>query len=373
MAELMTKGNPEKDLRKALSFRKDYDIGSYNWSLNSDRANEVVPKASVQKIVFREYQPQVIIDLGKLIDGATEAILATLPGGQSNTLAKVLVALGKGAAGSVGGSSVDTLLMQKYLTNANSPFEDGLSRVKNLFPGDVLYTYQFPYHDTMQIEADTTAGWSNLGSTRFFGKGISEAVKSGFNVDFPTTPQWTLTDQKGSSFTFTFDLINDTSENTANNWKMLHAFTAGCFWLQMDAVQKSPNIFRVELEGRWEKFWCAVGVKAETLGRLFVDSAASQKIGVRIAGKIRFPEAWKVTINVVDLTQCNYNVFGNYLLNGSSSLVSISRLEKFNDDNSTTLKDVGDLLGESGKFIGGKLREAADKVRGTKEYRDLIQ
>lgn len=328
--------DPTQDLRKALLFRKSYNINDYNWSLRSDRADETVPVDKVQKIKFYEFQPKLIIDIGQLIDGGVNAILKLLPTGSQTAAGKALFDILQGVAAAGAAPAIEELLMQDFLATPTEPFEESLNYIKNLFPGDFLYTYEFPYYDSQQIEADTTAGWSTLGSRRMIGSQAAEIVKKGFNVDFPTTPQWSLSDQRGNNFGFSFDLINDTSANTARNWNMLNSFVAGCFWIQLKQTQKSANIFRVELAGRWEKFWCAVGIKAETQGRLFVDTvAASQLKGVNsnVRNSIRFPEAWKVSLTIIDLVQSNYNVFGNYIINGPTvSTASIGRVQKSIED-----------------------------------------
>lgn len=364
------KSSITKDLRNVGKIpRGDYNIASYNWSLNSTTSNILVPKNSIQKIIFKEFQPLEIFDVGQGIDALEKGLLGFLssPTGLSKrakTLSNFLTTLSK-ASGAVTRPIIEGAIIDYYLKESNKDklFDDGLRWIKNLFPGDELYRYEFPFHEDFYIEADTTDGWSTPGSKRIFGESGQKLFKEGMNADFPTTPQWSLGDQKGNNFIFTFYLINDTTENTKRNWNLLTSFVSSCFWIQLGIIQKSPNIFRVVLEGRWEKWWCAVGTNVETMGRLYYDK--------NISDNIKYPEAYKVTISVKSLVQDNFNTFGNYIKNGSGGKIEIgsrTRKEQLVTQGLNVYDSLKDVTTETTKSA---IKKSKELVKNYKNYSSI--
>lgn len=311
-----------KDLRQLQNFRKTRTFSykrDFKWAHNEyNNLNNEPERYAIQNIILEEFEPEAIFDIQKIIDAAAQGAVPKLLNFASNVTGAStgisLVAQGEKQA-------MYAQLKQEALSNDSaSLLKLPIEMLERYFTGTFNNTYELPFFNDNYIAADTTSNWSTGGSERALGTELSRVMKENLTIDFPTTPIWTLGDHKGDNFTFNFYLINDSVDSLKKNFKFMHAFISGAFWLQMDIMQQPPNVYRVTVPGRFMKIFCAMGVKATNIGKLRIcGQEFSQSIGYSaITSTTLMPEAWKIEITITDLTPNNFNVHMNYLINGSS-------------------------------------------------------
>jgi hypothetical protein len=101
-----------------------------------------------------------------------------------------------------------------------------------------------------------------------------------------------------------------------NNFTFLNSLVAGNFWVQLGMIQQSPNLYDVVVPGRFHKYFCAIGIEVDYVGKCRTNETAVEEINraggpdVNLSEKdMLFPDAYKITISVRDLSPNNFNLF----------------------------------------------------------------
>jgi hypothetical protein len=247
-----------------------------------------------------------------------------------------------GAAAGFLAPATEEYLMKQYYDNPQSAIEFPMELIKRLFPGTYLNTFEMPYFDELYMDSTADRGsWSMGGSERVLGTAAKKFVTEMMNIDFPTAPAWEHSIQSGKGFNMKnkFYLINDTTENLVKNFKFIHALMSGTYWIQLSVMQKSPNLYKVVVPGRFTKWFCDIGAVVTMDGKLrtnpdavsLINNAGGGSLSVKnakgestdttfkaIKSGTLFPDVYKVEMTITDLTPNHFNQYMDYMINGDT-------------------------------------------------------
>jgi len=328
-----TKGevNEKIDIENSTKY-KSFSLNSYVWAEDYDPST--VPSDSlipVQTMIITEFQPDFSYEWGE-----TYEIVA-------NTVkdAAAMVPLGnaalKGAelAFRQGSKSAANDIQNSYIEQPSQVVGMPMDFVKGLFAGTYQNSYVVPFFNDTYLKADTTGNWSAGGAVQALGETVAGILKEAMNVDFPTTPTWQLADVANrDAITVEFHLINNSTDALTKNFKFLNNIISGAFWMQLDYIQKSPNVYDIEVPGRFHSYYAALGVEVTHVGKLRTNKEVVKtfKTSLRsLNNETLFPDAYKMTLNIVDLCPNNFNNYIDYLKDGKSAQVIVGRsVDKYN-------------------------------------------
>lgn len=361
------------DLRSVHPFRKNiqsFDINSYNWSEHNSLSTN--SKDTVQKIIIQEFQPDPILDVGKLIDTFIDTTISglgdlttnrSIAGTEKNFFGVMFgAALTTAAVGT--GYALENELMKAYYKNPDEAINFPMKIIKQMFPGHSLNSYEMPFFEKKYLTTSTGAGtWEKQGATRALGNKLQTFLNHAMSVDFPTAPIWRYGGTSTDDFDFSFYLINDDEHNLYNNFVFLHSLISGSFWMQMSVMQKSPNIYKVIIPGRFTKHFCNITISVDMNGKLRRNEKVLRKInsnGCTLPSTTMFPDVYQLTLHVEDLTPNHFNNYVNYLINGDAGSVG----DLINIDNkSRAVSTPADIVSEvGGTTIGNDLKALSDRA-----------
>jgi len=180
--------------------------------------------------------------------------------------------------------------------------------------GQYLNMYEIPFFSNAYLKADTTDNWSIGGSEKAVGQELATMLQENFSVNFPMMPVWSKSNESNLSIENEFFLINNSTDNLVNNFRFLTSLTAANFWVQLGFVQQPPNVFDVVVPGRFHMYYAALGVVVDYVGKVRENPKAVEKLALSgLREDNLFPDGYKVTIAVRDLTPNNFNVFVEFL------------------------------------------------------------
>jgi hypothetical protein len=95
----------------------------------------------------------------------------------------------------------------------------------------------------------------------------------------------------------------------------------------MDYVQKSPNVYDIEVPGCFHIYFAAMGMEVTRVGKLRTNNKAAASLSgfKSITSETIWPDAYKITINVNDLCPNNFNNYIDYLVNGKDHNVTVGK------------------------------------------------
>jgi hypothetical protein len=165
-----------------------------------------------------------------------------------------------------------------------------------------------------------------------FGKPEKHLSLKGFGIDFPSNPKFKAKMDKGrNAINVEFYLVNTNTQWLKRNFEFIQAIYAGSEWLHLPFCQiRPPNIYHVLCPGRFQIYWAAIDVTVTFEGKLRKNVEASNFFmskGIKSINKdMLWPEAWKMEINIRDLTPNNFNLYAEYYEHGFKG-GEIARLE----------------------------------------------
>lgn len=119
------------------------------------------------------------------------------------------------------------------------------------------------------------------------------------------------------------------------------------------------NIYNVLCPGRFNFLWASVGSTVTYEGKLRKNAFMSNKFGKTIKSidtdKL-WPDAWKIQIQIKDLTPNNFNTYIEYFINGFSG----ETIEMLNNKDSN--KNLNDML-ESNTKLSGQIDDVKNMVK----------
>lgn len=218
---------------------------------------------------------------------------------------------------------------------------------KMFLDGVWLHTYTIPLINRQMFKlissskmyGDLKGGGGELASlSETFSAGKKQ---DGSNFDknnmfstLPSTPKFTPNLQARNQITTDFYLINKNSVYLTRNYRFLTAFAVGTMPVQLPfGKMHPPNVYYVEIPGKREFVWAQITVDVQQVGKYRADDYATEQIYQETGSKaikfikrpngyynnkILWPEAWHVTVKIMDFTPNTFNTFEHYLTYGSS-------------------------------------------------------
>jgi hypothetical protein len=352
-----TRGNQKNSVNiVATSFEsnvKTYSLTDYVFTPNMNDVSEMVavevetnassygaePAQQILKRVTKipylkvhEFQTSYLFNwqraLGDLINSGAAAVseIKSLVGSAGATLKKVA-----SSDGPISDAVAKGEEYAKDIKRASGSSDPILGRpidlVKEIFNGKFVAQYELPYFGDVYLKASSAGNWKTSDSG---GAGVVKSIlRTGINIDYPTTPTWEPGDPLDAPpIELEISLYNDSFENLLKNFKFLHSFTSGAFWIQDNYRQRNPNVYDVELPGYFQYYYCALDIEVKTLGmkrRLSGNSLEELRShGLpKMNENTFFPDAYKLEIKFTPIVPNNFNMYVNYLINGSQDDVEI--------------------------------------------------
>lgn len=362
-------------------------------SLTDDLRNLRSPNGDgvhVPKIILKEFQPDFLFNWGDVVDNAIGGALKAFSAagerksssnnapesGSTGTFSKAgnaftavggadtLRALGQGAARLASQNHINTLI--ENISRSRGEFsasivEKPVDLVRQMFSGEFLSEYEVPYYGDTYLKAESNANWSRSGLSQQIGSKIGTFLKENMSLDVPTTPTWKNADGGGMPPPIEAEVIlfNRDIDALIANYRFIHALIAGVYWTQINYNQKSPNLFDVTIPGRLHYYYCSMDMEVNFLGKsrslngatLDRFISAFGKTGgnnnFKVGGDHMFPDGYEVKITLQSLMPNNFNMYLDYLLNGSQETGVIDRVSPIGIVGGV-LSEVGDNLSNVG-------------------------
>ncbi len=296
-----------------------WGITDYKWTDEIDTS--IDDFENVPRMILSEFQPAQNINWGEKWDKLVQV---------SKT---AVYSLGQEATNLIGAKVVNGI-------------DAGTEYLKGLVPGSFLGVYEIPFLSDDYLTASGSNGWSadNTNGGGGGGKGFKEfivdKVKGALRGDAaPKVPIW-KNPNENLSYKSQFFLINTREEDFFNNFRFINSLTAGCYFAQEGLNFISPNLFDVEVPGRFHSYYSAVSVDVKYAGRVRkLSNETAGKLGLK---SILIPETYNVNITITDLTPNNFNVYADYLNTHKNSISSRS-------DGSSRVGGYGSNISQGGK------------------------
>jgi len=350
----------------------------YSDSINyTGRDKQLNP--DVQTIVINEFQPNLTMNIGKVLATLTDSLLSKLGKGidtkSPDSLASILSQTisnvgapklrqeainlysekpnllygsnGKSLSGDVllgKSSGVFATLGKELLNNLKL---DPMEQIRYMFQGGKwLNTYELPFFNDTYLETCKGGSWAQEGINQTLSDGPLKSIMTGLNIDFPTAPIYKLGELSNAGkkdISFSFYLINKDQTMLLRNFQFLSAFFSGTQWVSMvGGSYVSPNVYNIHVPGRFQIYWATMKVTITCEGRLtriptllnspvFSDLKSVLNIisptHQQESGGPLWPEAWKVECDIHDLTLNNFNTYIDYHVDGWNQ-ATIASLEE---------------------------------------------
>jgi hypothetical protein len=202
---------------------------------------------SVQPIILNEFQPLPYRDMVFMLNDLLSfgaGIVNGFSGGSAGDVAEKIVEVVSGPIS----REVTGQIIKSISENPRELYHSGamndtsrlhpMTWVRKMFEkGKWLNTYELPFFGNTYLQAPNATKWSIGGLEKSLGGNLMyKVLKEGFNIDFPTAPQFqpgNMGENGYETIDLEFYLINYDSAALEKNFKFLHAFYAGTQWLQL--------------------------------------------------------------------------------------------------------------------------------------------
>ena len=350
----------------------------------------------VPKIIIKEFQPDFLFNWGDLVDEALGGISKLVGGvgvgggdspigeGKNVSPGKIQQTarlFGRGLNNIVGSGLLSTTIKAASRVQSTKHLNDILVNISNnrtafnksvlqtpvelvrkMFSGEFLSTYELPYYGDVYLSASSSSNWSRSGLAEQIGSTIGTFLKQNLSLDVPTTPTWKNDDGGGAPPPIEVELIlyNKDIDALIKNYRFINSLISGAYWTQINYNQKSPNLYDVTIPGRLHHFYCTMDINLEYMGKTRALSAgAANKFentfgstsgsnNIKTSNDYMYPDGYMIKITLNSLMPNNFNMYLDYLINGSTEKGQIDR------------KTFGDIVGETStqvknQIIGQKL------------------
>jgi hypothetical protein len=401
-----------------ISKNRNFTLTDYVWfnsSAHFSTENTPTPTEAVRniknidipKVILKEFQPDFLFNWGKIIEesigsaikGSSSSSGTSTEGAGANATNGFVASTARlfGRFAGVAGAGVKAGVINKSLDHMNgmmrkiarSPAEfdnnvisSPVAQIRRMFEGEYLGTYELPYYGDDYISASSIDSWNREGLGAHIGSKMGTILKENMSFDVPTTPTWKNENGGGMPPPIEIDLIlyNKNTKALIDNFRFIHALISGAYWAQLNFNQKSPNLYDVTIPGRLHYWYCAMDIELQYLGksRALSKEAGSEfktafgnininTIAQNSAGKTTeergdnymFPDGYQVKVKLQSLMPNNFNMYLDYLLNGSTEKGEISRelVEQLQD---VVISGVRQGLPS---FLGGGITSAVESFK----------
>lgn len=309
---------------------RSFFLNDYKFAESLTLTDDLLNTPKIQPIILNEFQPYEMISPADVLNGAGEAVMNVINGVFGSLAAPVI----KGA-----GKIIQNKLIDLYAEDTKQLYGEGKIRERKMFTSDPiqvvqnmfmggkwLNTYELPYFGGQYLKSAYSNNWTLGDSSGFFGNALTgdgegKAGTKMMGIDFPSNPKFKA--QMGQSrdpISLEFYLINIDNEWLKRNFQFLNAIYAGSNWLHLKyCFIRPPNVYHVVCPGRFQIYWAAIDVTVTFEGKLRKNVTVSQelnKFSKAIDNDMLWPDAWKININIRDLTPNNFNLYAEYYLHG---------------------------------------------------------
>lgn len=345
-------------LRNNNYYKLNADIG-YNDLINNSMYREgLTRRTRIPYIKLYEFEPDMVFKFaqhlelisqtisqnldafGKILEGGLEGILKGIGGGDLDLFNEFsTIATGGDATKDLSNNLNLNLTDENYKENI---LVNPLRRYRSYFKGKFVNSYEIPYTDDIYMEANGTNGWDWIGAGDIdlhnnFMNMVWKTIANLGIINVNPVPVWkrsTDGDSEYYNITCEFNLNNNNLNSLLKNMYFLMTLVGGPLWVQNGSRFFPPNIYSVEIPGITHLLYATMVVNIESIGNKRklpndVDGLESNKtykyiikeenntISLRNA---YYPDAWKVTVGLKSLIPNNFNMYMNYLLNGSMDI-----------------------------------------------------
>jgi len=209
---------------------------------------------------------------------------------------------------------------ENYVTT--DKIEAGTEFMKNLLSGYYINVFEIPYVAQDYLVADGGSGWTAGSEGGMFKEVINSLTSFLDGGGAPTMPTWKKSDTK-LSHSSEFFLVNDTLEHAKQNFKFIHNIIQGAFWIQNEYQQISPNLYQIEVPGRFKCYLASMKLTVTFEGQIRKDTEFTSAVGLPVGALM--PDAYKLSFELAELVDSNFNMYADYMKNmqdaqsGSSS------------------------------------------------------
>lgn len=331
----------EVDLRRLQNFRKsngqEWKLTDYNWAEYYENSTKVNDLNTVQTMILNEFQVSPMYDYVRALQNLASIAIG---GGTGEALDK----LSKGGKYSIAGiaglisqtatSIAEQRLFNNYIQEPKNALEFPIELIHSLFSAKLTSRYIIPMMDVKDYLVADPGSWQTQNPNELMKNNKVNRYVNNTNVDIPFFPTWDASGLKSRKLTTILHLINSSTDKLISNYKFIHALTAGALWFQMDIIKRPPNIYRIEIPGRFIMMWATMFIKCTMSGKLRTNSDAAGRLsysnpnikgsGNYLNQNTLFPDAYTVEITVEDLlnTFNSYNTYMYYQTQGSNINIS---------------------------------------------------
>jgi len=173
------------------------------------------------------------------------------------------------------------------------------------------------------LKANYSENWTLGDSSGFLGNTLAgdDNITGILGIDFPSNPKFKAKmNQTRDKINLEFYLINSSNEWLKKNFEFINAIYAGSNWMHLKyCFIRPPNVYHVLCPGRFQIYWAAIDVTVTFEGKLRQNKIVSQALkqySKAIDDDMLWPDAWKMSINIRDLTPNNFNLYAEYYQKG---------------------------------------------------------
>jgi hypothetical protein len=223
--------------------------------------------------------------------------------------------------------------LEAALSTSNTGGDKDIFQIPNSFynqllKGKYIASFEVPYFDNHFLHAKGAEGWSASTLQEKLGGKIGESILGvmGFgNLNIAVRPRFDL-DGSGpmaDAIDIEFFLYNETAEALAANINFLTSLASGPLWVQSGFLQRSSNLYDVDIPGRLHYYFCTMDLQIDYHGktrRLGTDAYGvvqgtvnSAFLSEYISKDSLVPDGYKLKISLQSLVPNNFNIFASVL------------------------------------------------------------
>ena len=277
-------------------------LSDYNWMFDYNIHIPEDEKQNYPKMIISEFQPVPNLGFNKLKNIYNKAMkqLSSIYEGAS----ELKTDYDKSSSiGEMGGDN--------NVTVNDDTIAAGTDFMKNLLSGTFINVFEIPFLSSDYLVADGSDGWSADKGGGMFTEMINSLTSFLDGGGAPTMPTWKKEGLKGLSHSTEFYCVNDTLAHSVANFKFMHNVIQGAFWIQNKHQQLSPNLYQIEVPGRFKTFFASMKLSITFEGQVRRDDEFTSKVGLP-SGALT-PDAYKLNFEFTDLVDNNFNLYSSYM------------------------------------------------------------
>lgn len=355
-------GNQEQyNLYSKLRSQNKIGVNKSN-SLKRDLSLSLNNRTTIPYIIIKEFEPKLIFKWTqhlKLIESTLKnlgrslrsVVTAGLPGLEEevNNFINKFVGNDTPPKKTNETSATDALASSFFIDDDNyqgQVLTTPLKMYRSYFNGKYVRDFDLPFYGDTYMTVDGESGWNTHADLGVDLKGfigtIWKTIKNLNIIDMPELPVWEW-DQGGNEefyqISTEFHLINNNRDNLIRNFWYLLNLIQGPFWVQYGTRALPPNIYSVEVPGVTYLQFAKMHVTVDTIGNKRILPNLAEEMGTsygstglynkQLADRLDrldntfFPDAWKVKVELISMIPNNFNIYMDYMLNGSPQNINV--------------------------------------------------